>query len=885
MSTPLMKQYVQMKAKYPETVLLFRLGDFYETFEDDAKITSRVLGLTLTKRNNGAAGEIPLAGFPHHALDAYLPKLLKAGYRVAVCEQLEDPKFAKGIVKRDVVEVVTPGVAFSDNVLEQKQNNYLLAISLPSPITAGDETIGMAFTDVSTGEFSAAEFPFGEIREHIAGLLPSEILVQKRDAETISRILAGQTKAIYTRLDDWIFNFDYAHELLTGHFRTQTLKGFGVEQYRSGLVAAGAVMNYLQETQKTNILHIKKIVPFDTGNYINLDLSTKRNLEITRSVEGREEGTLFWVLDRTRTPMGGRLLKKWINQPLKKSGPIRERLDAVRDLAGSTDLREELGALLSHIGDLERLISKICTNRANPREVASMKGMLVQTTALKHVLGKKFPEKTPAKGSRALGAVTEGIQPLDGLVEAIRCALEDDPPFNLADGGVIRKGYNRELDSLRDIALNGKTWIANLQKTERDRTGISSLKVGFNNVFGYYIEITNAHKDKVPEGRYIRKQTLANAERYITPELKEYEDKILHAEEKTLSLETELFNNLRMKIAEYAEALQNNARLIALLDCFTSLAEVAEENHYTEPAVDDGLRIRITGGRHPVIEKLLPPGESYTANDIDLDNGDNQILIITGPNMSGKSSYLRQAGLIVLLAQIGSFVPAAEAQIGIVDKIFTRVGASDNIASGESTFLVEMHEAANIVNTATSRSLILLDEVGRGTSTFDGISIAWALTEYLHNRIGAKTLFATHYHELNELADLFPRIRNLKVEVREYGDKVIFLHKVTSGFADHSYGIQVAQMAGLPEEVTERAKKILKNLECSDLNVHGEAGQGDAKPKGSKGRIAPAEIQMTLFEMKDDKLREELNKMDVDNMTPLEALEKLAELKRKASHS
>jgi DNA mismatch repair protein MutS len=878
-----MKQYVQMKAKYPDTVLLFRLGDFYETFEEDAKITSRVLGLTLTKRNNGAAGNIPLAGFPYHALDTYMPKLLKAGYRVAVCEQLEDPKFAKGIVKRDVIEVVTPGVAFSDNVLEQKQNNYLIAVSLPSAIAAASDLIGMAFIDVSTGEFSASEFPFDQIKEQIAGLQPSEILVQKRDKESIERLLAGLTKGIFTKLDDWIFNFDYAYELLINQFKTHTLKGFGIEEYRPGIVAAGAVMNYLQETQKTNILHIRKIVPYNTSEHINLDLSTKRNLEITRSVEGREDGTLFWVLDRTQTPMGGRLLKKWINQPLKKIEPIAQRLEAVRELTRGTDLRRELAGILSHIGDLERLISKICTNRANPREVASMKGMLTHIAELKIFLEKYPGLKTKASESSTLQVIRDRLQPLDQLITTIATALDDDPPLTLADGGVIRKGYNNELDDLRDITLNGKTWIANLQKSERERTGISSLKIGFNNVFGYYIEITNAQKDKLAEGRYIRKQTLANAERYITPELKEYEEKILHAEEKIVSLETELFNNLRLKIAEFADILQNNARLIALLDCFISLAEVAVEQHYIEPSIDNGTGIRIIGGRHPVIEKLLPPGESYTANDVILDNENNQILIITGPNMSGKSSYLRQAGLIVLLAQIGSFVPAKEAHIGIVDKIFTRVGASDNIASGESTFLVEMHEAANIVNTATSRSLILLDEVGRGTSTFDGISIAWALTEYLHNRIGAKTLFATHYHELNELADLFPRIKNLKVEVREYGDKVIFLHKVTPGFADHSYGIQVAQMAGLPEEVTDRAKGILKNLEGSELNVHGEGSAGP-EIQGSvttKGRIAPAEIQLTLFELKDDKLREELKEIDIDKITPLEAIQKLAELKKK----
>ena len=872
-----MKQYTQVKAKYPDTILLFRMGDFFETFDEDAKITSRVLGITLTKRGNGTAGETPLAGFPHHALDTYLPKLLKAGYRVAVCEQLEDPKFAKGIVKRDVIEVVTPGVAFSDKVLDQKQNNYLCAIALPTPIATGEDTIGVAFVDVTTAEFSVSEFPLKQLGEQITSLSPSEILVEKRDLDTIRQILKDRYSGLYSKLDDWIFNFDYGYELLINHFKTQTLKGFGIEELRLGIVAAGAVMNYLQETQKANLLHIKKITPYNTADHIVLDQSTKRNLEITKSIDGREDGTLFWVLDRTQTPMGGRLLKKWINHPLRRLDPIKARLEAVGELVQKKDLRRSVVEGLSNIGDLERLITKICTGRANPREMVALRNMLTHISNLKVVLSPGEATHIPEVASSTLSNIRDGLQPLDSIVTTISSAIVDDPPLALSEGGVFRKGYSGELDELRDIAFNGKTWIANLQIKERRRTGISSLKVGFNNVFGYYIEVTHTHKNKVP-GDYIRKQTMVNAERFITPELKEYEEKILHAEEKIQTLESQLFNDLRMTVADHAEAIQQNARLIAMLDSFASLAGVAVESKYVCPEVDDGTHIEIAEGRHPVIERLLPPGEQYTPNDTMLSNDEFQVLIITGPNMSGKSSYLRQAGLIVLLAQVGSFVPAKKARIGIVDKIFTRVGASDNIASGESTFLVEMHEAANIVNTATPHSLILLDEVGRGTSTFDGISIAWALTEYIHNRIGAKTLFATHYHELNELAQLFPRIKNLKVEVREYGDKVIFLHKVTPGFADHSYGIQVAQMAGLPDEVTERAKKILKNLEGSELTVH----DGEKK-ETVKGRIGAGEVQMTLFEMKDDKLREELKKLDIEKMTPLEALQKLAELKKKAT--
>jgi len=866
MSTPLMKQYQQVKAKYPDTVLLFRMGDFFETFDEDAKITSKVLGIVLTKRGNGTSGETPLAGFPHHALDAYLPKLLRAGYRVAICEQLEDPKFAKGIVKRDVVEVLSPGVAFSDKVLEVKQNNYLAAVALPSPLATSEDRIGFAFIDVSTGEFGLSEFPLKHLFEQASNVQPQELLVQKRDLETIKTLLGEHFRVLYTKVDDWVFNADYAYELLINHFKTQSLKGFGIEDMRIGTVAAGAVMNYLQETQKTNIPHIKKIVPHDVSEYMVLDGSTKRNLEITTNISGQSDGTLYSIIDRTRTPMGGRMLKQWINRPLKRLEPISARLGAVQELVTNESIRGNIRDEEQRIGDLERLIAKIATGRANPREVNQLKIMLEQIPPLK--------TQVSHLQSQAITELNKNLHALSDLVSSIDKAIADDPPLALVDGNVIQNGYNTELDEIRALALGAKDWVAKHQQSERERTGISSLKIHFNNIFGYYIEVTNTHRDKVPDN-YIRKQTLANAERFVTPELKEYEEKILHAEEKILALETRLFNELRQMIAEHAGVIQTNAYAIATLDCLVSLADAAVENNYVCPRVDDSLNIEIKDGRHPVIEKLLAPGEHYTPNNTLLDTASDQILIITGPNMSGKSSYLRQVGLIVLLAQIGSFVPAAAARIGMVDRIYTRVGASDNIASGESTFLVEMHEAANIVNTATERSLILLDEIGRGTSTFDGISIAWALTEYLHERIGAKTLFATHYHELNELADVFIRIKNYKVDVREYGDKVIFLHKVMPGFADHSYGIQVAQMAGLPEEVTERAKQVLKNLESSELVVRTK------EKKELRGENRDGEVQLAMFEVKDDKLREELLNLDIEHMTPLEAMQALAALKNK----
>lgn len=890
MSTPLMKQYASVKAKYPDTILLFRMGDFYETFDDDAKVTSKVLGITLTRRGkNSDGGETPLAGFPYHALETYLPKLLKAGLRVAVCEQMEDPKFAKGIVKRDVIEVVTPGVAFSDKILDQKQNNYLACVALPSAIAAANDVVGFSFVDISTGEYYVSEFPFRQLPEILSSIAPAELLVQKRDKESLQELLHPTYHGIYTALDDWLVQFDYGYEKLIRHFNTQSLKGFGIDTMSIGILSAGAVMHYLNETQKANLAHIRKIVPYAVDETIVLDAATKRNLEITSSLGGSPDGTLFSVLDKTSTPMGGRMLKQWVGNPLKKIDQIRWRSSGVQYLVHHPSLRTALQNELSEIGDMERLIARIATSRANPREMLALKRILQSIPKLQDLLStasQDEPSSRSAKGAgrdegnQTLITIHSHIQILDELTEAITRAVNDDPPAKLDEGGVIREGFNADLDELRSLSFSAKDWIANLQKQERERTGISSLKIGFNNVFGYFIEITHTHKDKIPK-EYIRKQTMTNAERYITPELKEYEDKVLNADEKILAIETRLFNELRLYASQFAGVIQSNARQIAVLDCLVSLAQCAEENRYALPDVNDGDELSIEEGRHPVIEQMLPVGEQYIPNSLRLDTNDNQILIITGPNMSGKSSYLWQAGLIVLLAHIGSFVPAKRAVIGLVDNIFTRVGASDNITSGESTFLVEMHEAANIVNRATKKSLILLDEVGRGTSTYDGISIAWALTEYLHEHIGARTMFATHYHELNELASLYARIKNYKVDVREYGDKVVFLHTVTPGTADHSYGIQVAMMAGLPVDLTDRAKRILENLEASQLTPQGDQPADPSDVRKLKRRVVKADQtpQITMFEMKDDELREAIKKLDVNALTPLEALKFLAKVK------
>ncbi|MCX6158998.1 MAG: DNA mismatch repair protein MutS [Ignavibacteriae bacterium] len=855
--TPLMMQYRKVKEKYPDMILLFRMGDFFETFENDAILTSKVLGITLTKRSSG---DVPLAGFPHHALDNYLPKLVKAGYRVAVCEQLEDPKFAKGIVKRDVVEVVTPGANFSDKLLNHKSNNFLAAVYIK------DDVCGFSFCDATTGEFATSEIHKNNLLSQIESINPAEILIPKKSRETIFKLLDINEGPMYdgeppkysiTKVDDWVFNLDYAKELLTNQFGTQSLKGFGIEDLKEGLVSAGCIINYLNETQKSKLEHIKKIYLYNYTDYIILDPSTKRNLEITASItEGSREGTLISILDRTQTAMGGRLLKKWVSRPLKKKDQIDKRLDAVKDFFDKKGPRKSLVEILNSIADLERLLSKVATGKAVPRDILQLKISLKNVSEIKKLLD--------GFESNSITALKNGLVVIQELINEIGKIVNENYLSGTDKYGIINKGYDSELDELKEIHINGKTWIENYQSKERKSTGISSLKVDYNKVFGYYIDITKANIDKVPPD-YIRKQTLVNSERYITEELKVYEDKIFNAEEKIIIIENKIFLQLREFILKFTDDIQKNASIIATLDSLLSFAEISEAYNYVLPEINESEELEIIEGRHPVIERLLSAGEKYIPNDTIVDTTDNQILILTGPNMSGKSSYLRQTGLIVLLAQIGCFVPAKSAKIGIVDKIFTRVGASDNIAKGESTFLVEMHEAANILNNATCKSLLLLDEIGRGTSTYDGISIAWAITEYLHENpnIRAKTLFATHYHELNSLADNYDRIKNYRVEVREYGDKVIFLRKITEGTADHSYGIQVAQMAGLPETVTKRAKEILKSFE-------------DKKQR----KTHKDDIQISLFEVtKDTVLKNKLKDIDINTISPLEALNLLKSLK------
>lgn len=863
--TPLMVQYYKIKKENPDTILLFRVGDFFETFEDDAKLASKVLGITLTKRSNGAAGDTPLAGFPHHALDNYLPKLVRAGYRVAVCEQVEDPKKAKGIVKREVIEVVTPGVVFSDKILDHKKNNYLMAMYFSG------ELCGLSFCDVSTGEFYLFETNSNDIKSAVELVNPSEILVQKKNKDFFFDIIKSTgSEARIQKVDDWIFNLEYAKEKLVSQFNTASIKGFGIEGKNHGIIAAGAVVNYLQETQKANLSHIKKISLFNVSNYMILDAATKRNLEIIYSMNDfSKEGSLFGVVDKTFTPMGGRLLKKWLSAPLKKLDPVNDRLNAVESLFNDKITLDAISSFLSEIGDLERLISKVCTGRVNPREISALKTSLEKIPLIKTVLADS--------NSPVLQKISTNLKGLEHIISKITTGLTDNPPLSLSDGGVIRAGYSPELDDLREIKFEGDSWLKKLQNNERERTGISSLKIMFNRVFGYYIEISNANKDKIPND-YIRKQTLVNAERYITPELKEFEEKILNAEDNIAKLEFELFNDIRFYIASETESIQKNAGIIGMLDCLTSFAICAIENNYVKPEVLVGYALEVLESRHPVVEKILPPGEKFTTNDYKLDQEENRIIILTGPNMAGKSVYLRQLGLIVLLAQSGSFVPAKSAKIPLTDRIFTRVGASDNITAGESTFLVEMHEAANILNNATPKSLVLLDEIGRGTSTFDGLSIAWAITEFLHESkdCAAKTIFATHYHELNELAEIYPGIQNYRVQVRETGDKVIFLHKVSEGSADHSYGIQVARMAGLPVWVTNRAKEILSNLEGKELTPYETKQQKKKKVKNDTGFY-----EVSLFEFKDEELRKEISDINLDNITPIEALNKLDRLKKK----
>ena len=858
--TPLMKQYFNIKGKHPDAMLLFRVGDFYETFGDDARKASEILGITLTKRANGAASFVDLAGFPHHAIDTYLPKLVRAGQRVAICEQLEDPKLAKKIVKRGITELVTPGVSLNDNVLSHKENNFLACIHL------NQGAAGIAFLDISTGEFLTAEGNYDYIDKLLSSFSPKEILFE-RGKHKIFIEQFGDKYYTY-KLDDWVFTEEAAYGKLLKQFETTSLKGFGVSNLKLGIIAAGAILQYLEITQHNKIKHISSLSRIEEDHYVWLDKFTMRNLELFQSInEGGK--TLLEVLDKTVSPMGSRLLKRWIALPLKDIKPINERLDIVEYFLKNPDLKEEIEDQILQIGDLERLVSKVAAGRINPREVVQLKNALSSVKPVKELCN-----RSKETGLRKIG---EQLNPCKSIRDRIEKEVQPDPPYLLNKGNVIASGVSKELDELRDILHSGKDFLVGLQQRESKRTGIPSLKVAYNNVFGYYIEVRNTHKDKVPDD-WIRKQTLVSAERYVTAELKEYEDKILGAEEKILELETSLFNELVMSIVDFVAPIQLNASLIARLDCLLSFSKCAVENKYFRPEINDTEIIDITQGRHPVIEKQLPPDESYIANDVFLDNKKQQIIIITGPNMSGKSALLRQTALIILMAQIGSFVPAQASKIGYVDKIFTRVGASDNISLGESTFMVEMNETASILNNMSERSLILLDEIGRGTSTYDGISIAWAMVEYIHEhpRAHAKTLFATHYHELNEMENSFERVKNYNVSVKELDDKVIFLRKLKRGGSEHSFGIHVAGMAGIPKSVVSRANEILAELEKSH--------QKQSLTKPVSGLAEKREgYQLSIFQLDDPvlkQIRDEIANTDIDNLTPVEALNKLNEIKK-----
>lgn len=860
-----MDQYLSIKADYKDVLLLYRMGDFYETFYDDAKLLSRTIGIALTKRAHGKSADVPLAGFPHHALDNYLPKLLNAGLRVAICEQVEDPKLAKGVVKREVVEIASPGATLSEKILDSRSHNFLIALH-----PEGD-VCGMAIADVSTGKFQLAEFPAANLLQYLQRYQPKEILVAKNQYESLSSIVRHQVNAILTRRDDWIFSREYAYGLLTTHFNTHSLKGFGCDEMDQGVTAAGVLIHYLQENYKTRLEHVVRLQVINLSSFMVLDESTRRNLEIAHSISGTgNEHTLLTVLDHTITPMGARLFKLWLQQPLVVKQVIEERLQIVSALVDQNTLRDELGGQLKGMFDMERLLGRIVTGRANGRDLNNLKLSLEVLTPLKKSLDQSTRDEMKQLGQK--------LDPLIPLTEEIGRAIVENPPLTIQEGHLIRAGFDPELDELRSLADDGKDWLLRYQETERQRTAITSLKVSYNRVFGYYLEVSNVHKDKVPP-EYIRKQTLVNAERYITPELKEWEEKILGAEDKINAIEYRIFQEIRQRVAKYIDTIQQNSTRVAELDCYLSLATAAVLNDYVRPKVTDSTKLNIVGGRHPVVEKNLAHGQDFISNDTHLDTDEEQIWIITGPNMSGKSTFLRQTGLIVLLAQIGSYVPAQSAEVGIVDRIFTRVGASDNLALGESTFLVEMNETANILNNATNRSLILLDEIGRGTSTFDGLSIAWAVAEYLHQekKLRSKTLFATHYHELTELALLYPRIKNYNVAVEEWNDQVVFLRKIVAGGTDNSYGIHVAEMAGLPATLIERAREILANLESNEL-----------RPNSGKPRLAERTTgrnvdknQLNLFpDLESKKVKDALRQIDINQLTPLEALQKLDELKK-----
>lgn len=870
LNTPLIRQYLQIKSKYSDYILLYRIGDFYETFFQDAEITSKTCNIILTKRNNGAAGDVPLAGFPHHQLDNYLPKLVSAGYRVAICEQVEDPKKAKGIVRREVIEVVTPGITLSDKLLSERRNNFVASIFVDTSHNKSPK-VGLSFSDVSTGDFWVSEFEITLLQNIIETLNIKEVVISKSQKNIIEPILNSLSQTIsITKLEPWIFDYTFARESLLKQFYTQSLKGFGIEEYKSGIISSGALLYYINETQQKFLSHIRKVSLYNPYDFMILDSSTKKNLELYSSISETGGGILA-VLDETKTPMGSRMLKQWIAQPLIKPQKIKNRLDKVEIFINRFDETLSIRDLLSKIPDIERIVARICSLRALPRELIILKQSLM-------IIPEIFRDVNKVASDYFVGSSQE-ITFIGEVVGLIHKSIDDDPSNSIGSGFVIRKGFDPEFDKLVDLALHSKEWITKFQENERKRTGIPSLKVGYNQVFGYYIEVTKTHSAKIPSN-YERKQTLTNAERFTTPELRNFEIQLLNIEQKINDFETELYRNVLQSISFYVDKFQALSKILAELDCLTNFAFIAKQNNYTKPVVDETKEIEIVNGRHPVVEKKLLVGEKYEPNSTYF-NENELIHIITGPNMSGKSCYLRQVGLIVLLAQIGSFVSAEKARIGVVDRIFTRVGAQDNISQGESTFLVEMHEAANILNNATDKSLILLDEVGRGTATFDGISIAWAITEYIHNQIMAKTLFATHYHELNEMESKYENIVNYYIEVLEKDDTIIFTHKLKKGSSDHSFGIYVAEMAGLPKEVIERAKEILDLFEASTFKSGEQALIKISKPQPKKIRAIERKFetrQLAIFDFSGEELRNKILSLDINNMTPIEALKYLERL-------
>ena len=859
--TPMMKQFLDLKAKHPDAVMLFRCGDFYETYSTDAIIAAEILGITLTKRANGKGKTVEMAGFPHHALDTYLPKLIRAGKRVAICDQLEDPKTTKKLVKRGITELVTPGVSINDNVLNYKENNFLAAVHF------GKSACGIAFLDISTGEFLTAEGPFDYVDKLLNNFAPKEILFERGKRGMFEGNFGS--KFFTFELDDWVFTESSSREKLLKHFETKNLKGFGVEHLKNGIIASGAILQYLDMTEHTQVGHITSLARIEEDKYVRLDKFTVRSLELIGSMNDGGS-SLLHVIDKTISPMGARLLKRWMVFPLKDEKPINDRLNVVEYFFRKPDFRELIEDELHRIGDLERIISKVAVGRVSPREVIQLKVALQAIGPIK--------EACQQADNPSLNRIGEQLNLCISIRDRIEKEINNDPPLLINKGGVIKDGVDTELDELRQIAYSGKDYLLKIQQRESELTGIPSLKIAYNSVFGYYIEVRNVHKDKVPQ-EWIRKQTLVNAERYITQELKEYEEKILGAEDKILVLETRLYTELVQALSEFIPAIQINANQIARIDCLLSFANVAKENNYIRPVIEDNDVLDIRQGRHPVIEKQLPIGEKYIANDVLLDNATQQVIIITGPNMAGKSALLRQTALITLLAQIGSFVPAESAHIGLVDKIFTRVGASDNISVGESTFMVEMNEASDILNNISSRSLVLFDELGRGTSTYDGISIAWAIVEYIHEhpKAKARTLFATHYHELNEMEKSFKRIKNYNVSVKEVDNKVIFLRKLERGGSEHSFGIHVAKMAGMPKSIVKRANEILKQLE-SDNRQQGISGKPLAEVSENRGGM-----QLSFFQLDDPilcQIRDEILHLDVNNLTPIEALNKLNDIKK-----